>query len=506
MEKKIFNLKELNLIIKKKRKEKKKIVLCHGVFDLLHIGHIKHFQKAKKFGDFLVVSITVDKYVNKGNNRPLFNMNLRAEAIAALSVVDAVCLSHFPSAVNIINIVKPNFYFKGADYKDHKKDVTKKIQLESNAVKKYRGKIIYTNEITFSSTNLLNHSFGLLNEEQKQYLKGIKEKYSLDDIIKIINSLSNIKVLVLGETIIDQYIFCEALGKSGKEPYLAMRELDTMNYLGGAAAIANNLSAFTKNVGLLSMVGQNKEYLDFIKNKINKNITIKFLYKKNSPTILKKRFLDSVSKSKIFGTYQINDQELSLRDDHNFLHRMKKFSNKYDLIVVSDYGHGFISSYISNYLRKLNKFISLNAQVNASNVGYHTLSKYKKVDTLIINESELRHEMRNKNEEVKILAKILLKKIGIKNLVVTRGNKGAFLLNSHNNFIDCPAFAEKVVDKVGAGDTMLAVISLCLKAKVPSDLSLLLGSLAGSISVADFANSNKLDKNYFIRMVETYLK
>ena len=506
MSKKFFNLKDLSAIISEKKKEKKKIILCHGVFDLLHIGHIKHFQKAKKFGDFLVVSITVDRYVNKGNNRPLFNEDLRAEAIAALNVVDAVCLSHFPSAVNIINIVKPNFYFKGSDYKDHKKDVTRKIQLETDAVKKYGGKIIYTNEITFSSTNLLNHSFGLLNEEQKKYLKAIKERYSLDEIIKYINSLSNIKVLVLGETIIDQYIFCEALGKSGKEPYLAMRELETKNYLGGAAAIANNLSAFTKNVGLLSMIGQNKEYLDFIKKKINKKITTKFLYKKNSPTILKKRFLDNVSKSKIFGSYQINDQELSSRDDYSLLHLMKKFSNKYDLIVVSDYGHGFISPYISNYLRKLNKFISINAQVNASNIGYHTLSKYRKVDALIINESELRHEMRNKNEEVKILAKILLKKKGIKNLVVTRGMKGAFLLNDHKHLIDCPAFAEKVVDKVGAGDTMLAVISLCLKAKVPKDLSLFLGSLAGSISVGAFANSKILDKNYFIRIVETYLK
>jgi hypothetical protein len=114
--------------------------------------------------------------------------------------------------------------------------------------------------------------------------------------------------------------------------------------------------------------------------------------------------------------------------------------------------------------------------------------------------------MRNKNEEVKILAKILLKKIGIKNLVVTRGAKGAFLLNNCKSPIDCPAFAEKIVDKVGSGDTMLAVISLCLKMKVPNDLSLLLGSLAGAISVGDFANSKILDKNYFIRIIETYLK
>lgn len=506
MEKKIFNLKELNIIIKKKKKEKKKIVLCHGVFDLLHVGHIKHFKKAKKFGDFLVVSITIDKYVNKGSNRPSFNENLRAEAIEALNVVDAVCFSHFPSAVNIINIIKPNFYLKGADYKDHKKDVTGKIQLESDTVKKYGGKIIYTNEITFSSTNILNYSFGLLNDEQKKYLKNIKEKYTLDEIIKYIDGLKDIKALVFGETIIDQYIFCEALGKSGKESYLAFRELETKNYLGGAAAIVNNISSFTNNVGLLSMIGQNKEYLNFIKKKINKNIEKKFFYKKNSPTILKKRFLDNLSKNKIFGSYQISDEELSSSDDNKLLHFMKKIINKYDLIVISDYGHGFISHNIANYLRKLKKFISLNAQVNANNIGYHTLSKYRKIDALIINESELRHEMRNKNEELKTLAKILSKKMSIKNLVVTRGDKGAFLLNDYKYLIDCPAFSQKVVDKVGAGDTMLAIISLCLKSKVPLDLSLFLGNLVGSMSVSIFANSKKIDKNYLIRTVEMYLK
>ena len=136
MSKKFFNLKDLRAIISEKKKEKKKIILCHGVFDLLHIGHIKHFQKAKKFGDFLVVSITVDRYVNKGNNRPLFNEDLRAEAIAALNVVDAVCLSHFPSAVNIINIVKPNFYFKKTQVKFDKINFKNMLKKNRQSVKK----------------------------------------------------------------------------------------------------------------------------------------------------------------------------------------------------------------------------------------------------------------------------------------------------------------------------------------------------------------------------------
>ena len=116
MKQKIFSIDDLRKVLNKKKKSKgKKIVLCHGVFDLLHIGHIKHFKDAKNFGDVLVVSLTPDIYVNKGPGRPSFNEKLRLQAIAALEAVDYVCLNSTPTAVNPIKKLKPNIYCKGPD-------------------------------------------------------------------------------------------------------------------------------------------------------------------------------------------------------------------------------------------------------------------------------------------------------------------------------------------------------------------------------------------------------
>ena len=130
MKKKIFNQNSIKEEIKKQRYQNKTIVLCHGVFDLLHLGHIKHFESAKKNADFLVVSITSDKFVNKGPGRPLFKKDDRANTISALSVVDAVIISNFETSEEMINLIKPDVYFKGPDYKNNKKDLSKNIYKE----------------------------------------------------------------------------------------------------------------------------------------------------------------------------------------------------------------------------------------------------------------------------------------------------------------------------------------------------------------------------------------
>ena len=158
------------------KKKNKKVVLCHGVFDLLHYGHILHFEQAKKLGEILVVSVTPDNYVNKGPSRPAFNENIRMNAIAAIEIVDYVILNNSGTAANSIKKVKPQFYCKGSDYKDHSKDLTKGIKKEINAVKAVNGKIIYTKGQTFSSGNLLNNFSDNLSEQTKTNLNIIKKK------------------------------------------------------------------------------------------------------------------------------------------------------------------------------------------------------------------------------------------------------------------------------------------------------------------------------------------
>ena len=181
---KITSIENLKKIIFNLKSKKKKIVLCHGVFDLLHIGHIKHFNEARKYGDILVVTLTPDTYVDKGSRRPAFNEKLRLEAIAALNIVDYVALNSSPTAISAIKKIKPNIYCKGPDYKDHKNDISGQIKNEIRELKKFGGKIIYTRDITFSSTNLINRYGETKSKSQNLFIKKIKKNYTFLKIRK----------------------------------------------------------------------------------------------------------------------------------------------------------------------------------------------------------------------------------------------------------------------------------------------------------------------------------
>tara|TARA_B100001057_G_C22870379_1_gene958565 strand:- start:8779 stop:10302 length:1524 start_codon:yes stop_codon:yes gene_type:complete len=507
MKKKIYLLKDLAEIIKNDKIKKKIIVHCHGVFDLLHIGHIKHLEKARKLGDKLIVTLTSDRHVNKGPGRPVFNETLRCEAISALDAVDYVAINDASTAINPIKTLKPNIYCKGTDYKNFKDDITGEIKNELKELKKVKGKIFFTEEMTFSSSRLINRSTNFFSQKQKRIIKRINEKLNLKEIKDIINNFNKFKVLVIGETIIDQYNFCEALGKSGKEPILVLKETQKDQYLGGVLGIARNISEICKNITVISMVGEKKEYLKDINKNLPKNIKKKFIFKKNSPTIVKKRYVDNISQSKVIGIYNINDEILGKRDELKFNQILRSEIPKYDLVIVSDYGHGLISKKSANMICKNSKFLALNAQVNASNIGYHTIRNYYNFDTLIINEKEIRHEMRDKVSKLEILMSNLSREKKIKNVIVTVGSSGSILYAKKlNKFFYADALAHKIIDKVGAGDTMLSVIGLCLKSKIDYNLTLLISSLAAAQSVESIGNKNTIKKLKILKTLESILK
>lgn len=507
MTKKFLSIDELKKVIQKLKQKSKKIVLCHGVFDLLHIGHIEYFKEAKSKGDKLIVSVTSDEFVNKGPNRPAFNFRERLEAISSLGVVDYVVLSSNPTAVNMIKELKPSFYCKGPDYKKKNNDISGEIKNEIKAVKSIGGKVIFTSGKTFSSSKLLNNLDNKNSSSNRNTLSSVKKNFSYNKIKNLIENFSKIKVLVIGETIIDQYIFCEALGKSGKEPVLVLKDVKQEEYLGGAAAISRHLSSFCKKITLLSMVGENKDRLKEIKNGLPKNVEFKFIQKSKSPTIIKKRYLDSLTLNKIIGVDSINDDFLTDKDEKKFNNLLKLNLKKYDLVIVSDYGHGFISEKSAKLICKLSKFTALNAQINAANIGYHSMSKYKNVDCLIVNEKELRHESRDKKGNIEPLIKKFSKKQIIKNIIVTQGVTGSLLYNKKKNqFTQCEAFAENAIDKVGAGDTMLSLISLCLKSNLNKNLSLFISSLGAALSVKSIGNKFALSKIKVLKSISHLLQ
>ncbi len=504
---KIYSKKKLLDKILKLKNKKKKIVLCHGVFDVVHLGHINHFKSAKNFGDFLVVSITKDRFIKKSIKGTLFNEKQRLFHLSNFELIDAVVLSDEASSTDIIKLIKPNFYIKGVDYKDNKLDDTKKIVLEKKLVERFGGKIKYTNEEAFSSSRIINQNNFLYSDDQEKFLNLVKKNFNYKKFEKELNSKKKINVTVIGELIFDIYNFGDVVGKSGKEPHLVMSNKNSETIIGGSAAIARNLSSFVDRINLISPFGFEKKYKNLIKKKIQKNIRTVF-YKPNNnfKTISKSRFIDISSNYKLFGAYDISEQA-DFKFNKGFINKVKNIISKSDLLIISDYGHGFLNGELLNIINSSSIFKSLNAQINSSSKGFTNITKYSKINSIIINETELRQHLKDQSNNVNFLANKIMKERKFDTLIVTSGQKGANLFNKKNSsVITCPAFSDYSVDKIGAGDSILSISSFAIFSKFNYNLALLMGSLAAATTVKSIGNKTIVDKSSILRTLKYMLK
>ena len=504
--KKYIEFKNLKKI--KQQHTKKKIILCHGVFDLLHVGHINYFKEAKNLGDILIVSVTSDKFVNKGPGRPAFTIINRIKFLQEINCINYVCVSSSKTAENIILNLKPNFYCKGEDYSSNQIKFDENLKKEITAVKSFGGKFKVIKQPSFSSSKIINdNSYQNLDLKSKKFIEEIRKKYSSSQIHDEVIKISDKKILIIGETIVDNYITTDAVGKSGKEPVMVVKKKKQIKFLGGVGYIANLCSSFAKETKIISFLGEKEEEKNFVIKNLDKKVKHDFLFKKNSPTIIKTRYLDDYRKSKILGVYDLNDDLISKKEENNFLNILKKNIKKYDIIVVADYGHGIITKKIRKIINGSSKKLFLNTQINSFNRGYHTVYKYKKINSLIINESELRYELKDKHSTILNLAKKLKKRILVDNIIVTKGKFGSILVNCKNwSSILCPAFSENTIDTVGAGDTFFALSALCIGSKIDSKLALLIGSLAASFSTNQIGNLSAFNFKILEKQLNHILK
>ena len=278
---KVINFEKLDKVSLKYKNLSLKIILCHGMFDLLHLGHIRYFNEAKKQGDILIVTLTADEYSRKGPGKPVFNEELRAESLSALEVIDYVSVCPYPTAIEAIQKVQPHIYAKGKEYEIESEDVTGMITKEREAVESYGGNIYFTDDLVFSSSSIINNEFDIFSSDVKEYLQYLKNNYDIKCIIGEMNALKSLKVLVIGEAIIDRYTYVDPLGQSGKGIHLAVRNICSEEYAGGAIAVANHVSGFVDEVALFTGLGENSEgetYESFIKEELNENVSPDIFY------------------------------------------------------------------------------------------------------------------------------------------------------------------------------------------------------------------------------------
>lgn len=503
---KIYPLDSLAKIIRKEKAAGKRIIHCHGVFDLLHLGHIRHLQEAKTFGDILVVTVTPDRFVNRGPGRPVFSEELRAEAIAAIEAVDFVAINKWRIAVETIKLLRPDVYVKGPDYKDKNNDLTGNIGIEKEAVKAVGGEIRFTSDITFSSTKLLNQYYPVFTDQQRAFIDRLKDKYDSDAVSPYFDKMTRLNVLLVGEVIIDEYVTCNTLGKAGKDPILTLQKLSTERYAGGILAIANHLADFCRQIKILSYLGKQMTEEKYVKGSLKENAQIDFVLKSGSPTIVKRRYIDSDKQTKIIGIYDINDNPLNDAEEALFCQKLEDSLPQYDVVIVADYGHGLITPKAIDILTEKSKYLAVNTQLNSANIGFHTISRYRKANYVCMHEGELRHDFRSRDRDVKELAMSLYQRIKSDVITVTKGSRGALSYNKKEGFADCPAFATRVVDKIGAGDSLFAITSLCYAVGMPADLTLLIGNVGAADIVASIGNSKSISKIELLKAIDAVLK
>ena len=501
---KIKSISVLADLLARVRVDKKKIVLCYGVFDTLHIGHIRYFEDARRMGDILVVIIIADRYVDKGLSLPTFAESIRAEAVASLNSVDYVAINQSSRVEDILRVLCPDVYVKGLESK--KIDQEGSIDRVKEVLHEINATLAYTENIVFNSTDLINRYLSNLPDEINEYLRFFRKRYKLDEVLQILDKMSSLNVLVIGDTILDEYQYCDVIGKSSKDPTLAMKYMSKDIFAGGVLAVANHVANFAKKVQLVTVLGERDSFEEFIRSQLHPGISPYFVVQPNAPTMIKRRFIDGYSINKLFEIYVMDDSGLPKGQDIKLCTWVKDCLQEYDLVIAADFGHGTISNNMVQTLVDYSKFLAVNTQANAGNRGFHTISRYPSVDYACIAEHELRLETRVQNGNLWPIMDEIVKKLGCSQLVVTRGRNGCAVIDKNGGFLQVPAFAKKTVDRVGAGDAFLSISSLAAVQGIPNEVLGFIGNVVGALAVEILGNKKSIDKLNVKEYVSSLMK
>jgi rfaE bifunctional protein nucleotidyltransferase chain/domain len=484
------------------------VVQAHGTFDLLHLGHVRHLEAARALGDVLFVTITADRYVNKGPGRPVFTEALRAEMLAALHFVTYVAIAEAPDAINAIEAIRPDVYAKGNDYQNPDGDVTGKITLERNAVEAHGGSVRFTDEITFSSTELINRHFNLFEPHVRNHLSGLRDHDGLSLILGCIERIKDYRVVLVGDAIIDEYQYVVPMGKPPKEHIIATRHQDNEIFAGGVFAAANHVASFCKEVHIITCLGNDHSHEELIRSSLKSNVTLHALVRPNSPTTLKRRFVDPSSIRKLFEVYHMNDEPLTIDLEEQLQSYIVELCPTADVVISTDFGHGLIGPQIVDKLVSSSRFLAVNTQSNSANLGYNLITRYPRADYVCIDGPEARLALSDRISSAGDIVYHLAARLkDCPKLIVTQGRHGCITFERNQDAVHTiPAVARKIVDTVGAGDAFLAVTSPLVAAGTPMNLVGFIGNVVGALQVAIVGHRHSVDKAALIKSVTGLLR
>lgn len=497
-----------NHIKNRLKSENKKVALCHGVFDLIHPGHIIHFEQARKMGDILVVSVTSEKYVRKGPGRPYFNDEMRMKFLEAIEYIDYVMLSEGYTVDDIVEAVEPDIYVKGEEYQNPKDDITGKISEEKKLIEAHGGRVQFTMGQVFSSTKLINTALSGMPDDVREYMEDFKTRYSMENIKQYADKISTMKILVVGDIIVDEYAYCEVRGMMSKDMGYSAKLDHTEKYLGGAVAVARHLSSFTENVTLVSVMGNEEDIRLRMFDELSDQVNLRLVYSSEVPTIVKRRYITKNEKRdeyrKIFAVNNIPVKpgyEEEIR--RKFLGKLEENIQGCDAVFLCDFGHGLIDGEAMELVQGKAPYLVLNCQTNSANKGMNIITKYKRADVFSLDQQELNlaYPLYSAGEEEKLM--MLEKHLGGSGWL-TRGAMGAFGIEKES-IEECPAFTLSVKDTVGAGDAFFALAGVFTAAGAPHEIGTFMGNVGGALGANIVGNKEAVEKVNALKFASTLL-
>jgi rfaE bifunctional protein nucleotidyltransferase chain/domain len=495
---KIIEFGQAGAVLDSLRAEGKKIVQCHGTFDLIHPGHIYHLEEARGYGDILVVTVTAEKFVNKGPGRPYFNDKLRARSLAALGCIDYVVVVPHPAAVEAILCVRPHVYCKGREYADAENDVTGNIREDVAAVEKIGGEVHYLGSVVFSSSKLINSHFDHVPVEVKKICQELAKSHPPGTIKEAVESFSNLRVLVVGDIIFDRYSYLRVQGLTSKNRILSGRYLYEDTQPGGALAVFNHIKQFTPHVRLASLMGSEPWSLDLLRRSVSpeQDAVVK---DEEFTTIIKQRFVESAGVDKelgkLFSVNFIDAEPPGARLRDQLIENVVRALPEVDLVVVADFGHGVLSDLLRECVQSKAPFLALNCQTNSNNHGFNIIShQYQRADCFSLDEQELLLSAARKDVDYTLEMESLRRKLQASSAWLTRGGTETIGVAEGRKPFVCLPLETAIKDTVGAGDAFFSVAALAAAKKLPIDLTTFLGQLAGGQAVKIIGNSEPISK------------
>ena len=461
------------------RPRQKRVIMCHGTFDVVHPGHVRHLLYAKSKADVLVASITTDAHVAKAMLRPYVPQDLRAINLAALEAVDYVVIDSNPTPVENLRIIQPDYYAKGYEYAGGHNP---KTQEEMRVLESFGGEVLFTpGDIVYSSSRLIESGPPDIGIEKLMLLME-GEGFGFQDLYDVLDNLKNVRIHVVGDTIVDSLTHCSMIGGMTKTPTMSVLYENKVDYVGGAGIVAKHLRAAGAEVTFSTVLG-NDPLKDFVLQDLEKaGVKMRAIIDPTRPTTNKNAIV--ARDYRLLKIDTVDNRSISDKILAEFRRDIARVDA--DIVCFSDFRHGIFNRMTVPRLIEVipeGRMRVADSQV-ASRWG--NILEFKGFDLITPNEREARFALGDQDSAIRPLATALFDQAHCRTLILKLGDRGVLTYRTMpeghpRTVVALDSFANKIVDPVGAGDALLAYASLALFAKGSDIMAAILGNIAAGV-------------------------